>query len=91
MQVARFSPAPVTPTRTASGWFPELKGAHEVIKALTEKLVNFSDNAAQLGAIKMALHHVDDILDQQITLHLHDGCRVWPDEEHDKIIARFFF
>lgn len=55
----------VSTTRTwSTRWFTKLQRIHEIIKPLTEQLVNFSNNANQLSAVKMALHHIDHILNQ---------------------------
>jgi hypothetical protein len=35
----------------------------------------------------MALHQVDDIIDQQIALRLHDVSRGWTHKQHNEIIA----
>ena len=73
-----------TPWRLA-----QLERADQVVKTLTEQLVDLRHNAGQLGAIKMSLHHVHHIMDQQVTLGLHDRARVRTDKEHHKIISRF--
>ena len=49
--------------RTARG-LADLQRVHQGIKALTEQLVDLCHDTAQFGTIKMALHHVDDILHQ---------------------------
>src|SRR5205823_2611028 len=77
----------VSTTRTTRR-LAKLQRIHQIIKTLAEQLVDFGHHTTQLGAIKMTLHHVDDVLHQQVTLHLHDRRRVGADKEHDKIIAR---
>jgi hypothetical protein len=57
------------------------------VKALGKQFVNFGDHATQLGAVKMTLHHVDQILNQQVSLHLHDRSRIGAHKKHQKIIA----
>ena len=37
----------------------------------------------------MALNHGNNVLHQQIALHLHDGGWIGSDEQHHKVIARF--
>ena len=65
MQVARLAPATMATARTRAAWgFTELERAHQVIKALAKELVNLSHNAAQFGPVKVAFHHVDDVLNQ---------------------------
>jgi dCTP deaminase len=92
VQVTRLTPtavprAAVTAPRTTRR-FAQLKRAHQVVKALTEQLVDLGHHATQLCAIKMTLHHVHHVLNQQVALDLHDGGRVRPHEKHDEVITR---
>ena len=66
----------------------QLERADEVVKPLAEEFVNLGHHPRELRAIKMALHHVDHIVDQQISLGLHDGRRVGADKQHHKIVTR---
>lgn len=91
MQMARTTPATMAAcraTRPARG-LADFQRVHKGIETLSEKLVDLSNNAPKLGTIKMTLHHVDDILNEQITLDLHDGSRGGPHEKHQEVVARF--
>ena len=97
MQVARTAAASAAamaapggaPARTTRG-FADLQRVHERIKAQAEQLVDLCHHPAQLGAIKVALHHVHHILHQEVTLYLHDGRGRRADEAHDEIVAGLF-
>ena len=67
----------------------DLQRIHQRIEALVEQLVDLGHDAAKFGAVEVALHHVHHILHEQVALHLHDGCRGRPHEEHHEIVARF--
>ena len=66
----------------------DLQRVHQRVEALAEQLVDLGDHAAELGAVEMALHQVDHVLDQQVALHLHDGRRLGADEQHHEVVAR---
>src|SRR3989344_6113459 len=84
---ATMTTAGAAPTR-ATRRFSDRQRVHQRIKALAEQLVDLGYHAAQFGTIKVALHHVDNVLHQQITLHLHDGGRRGADKKHNEIVAR---
>ena len=58
------------PTGAARG-LANLQRVDQGIEALREELVDLCHHATELGAVEMPLHHVHDILHQQVTLHLH--------------------
>ena len=75
--------APATARRLAN-----LQGTYQRIKPKCKQLIHFRNYATKLGTIKVALHHIDKVLHQQVTLDLHDGGRIGTYKQHDKIITR---
>src|SRR5574344_980398 len=80
-------------TTTASwaiawGIFADVQGANQVIKPLHKELVDFSNHINQLRRIKVALHHMNDILHQQIALYAHDRRRSRSHKKHQEIVTR---
>ena len=65
----------------------QIQRANQCVKALGKELVYFGHNVAQLCAVKVALHQLYHVIDQQVALHLHDRLRVGADEQHHKIVA----
>ena len=65
----------------------QVEGVHQIVKALREKLVNLIDHPTQLSALKVALHQVNHVIDQHVTLRLHDVGGRGAYEQHHEIIA----
>ena len=76
-------------TTRATRRLAQLQRADEIVKTLTEQIVDCSNNPPKLCAIKMTLHESDHILYKQIALHLHDRRGVRADEENNEIVTRF--
>ncbi len=94
MQMTRFAPSTMTATVTAtrpSGRTPKLKRADQVIKSLGKQFVDLGNNACEFSAVKVPLHQIHDILNQQVSLYLHDCGRIRPDKQNKKVVARITF
>ena len=92
VQVTRLAAATAVPTMPAARStrrLPKRQGAHQRIETLRKQLVDLGHHTAQFGTIKMPLHQADQILHQQITLHLHDGRRIGTNKKHHKVVTRF--
>ena len=70
------------------GRLADFKRTDQGLETLGEKFVHLGDNFGQLRSLKVALHQIDQVLHQQIALHLHDGGRCGTHKQHEEIVTR---
>jgi len=79
-------------TTTAMAVWPagrtaQVERIHQVVKTFREQLVDLVDHTTQLGAIEVAFHEVNHIVDQHVALCLHDVSGRGAYKQHHEIIA----